>query len=173
MAPLGIEKGGNREYDDDGFSSYAGSEIGEEYLHPQYVERLRGEGIVDMDCKFGHVAAISDGGDLFTWGVGRHGQLGQGTFIDSEFPTLVETLRNTFVVGVSVGHSHSLCLSDDDTTYAFGFTHRYAMTSIKVNPDLNMMHTQRETGSRDSGEERGSREAQEVLSRSDSYTFAS
>lgn len=46
------------------------------------------------------MAAVSDGGDLYTWGEGRHGALGHGNFDPLEQPKLVENVNNKFVAQV-------------------------------------------------------------------------
>lgn len=93
------------------------------HLAPRLVERLRGEGIVDLAAGYNHVAAVSDAGDVWTWGIGLHGQLGHGDLENQAVPKLIARLQEKVMIAVSVGHSHSICISDEDLPYCWGFTH--------------------------------------------------
>lgn len=95
------------------------------HLTPRLVERLRGEGIVEVSAGYGHVAAVSDAGDVWTWGTGLQGQLGLGDLNNQAEPQLVATLQEKVIIAVSVGHSHSICISDEDLPYTWGFLHGY------------------------------------------------
>ena len=46
-----------------------------------------------VSASYNHVAAVSDGGDMYTWGAGRHGQLGHADFDDHVLPKLNLTLQ--------------------------------------------------------------------------------
>ena len=92
-------------------------------MTPKLVEGLRGEGIVDLAAGYGHVAGISDAGDVWTWGTGLHGQLGHGDLENQAEPKLILRLQEKVMISVSVGHSHSICISDEDLPYTWGFTH--------------------------------------------------
>lgn len=63
------------------------------HLAPRLVERLRGEGIVDLAAGYNHVAAVSDAGDVWTWGIGLHGQLGHGDLENQAVPKLIARLQ--------------------------------------------------------------------------------
>jgi len=52
--------------------------------------------------------AVTDAGELFTWGDGRFGKLGHGDDNHKFVPTLVEGLRGQRVVGVAGGLCHTL-----------------------------------------------------------------
>lgn len=84
------------------------------------IERLRGEGVVELAAGSGHVAAVSDAGDVWTWGRGLQGQLGHSDLENQVEPKLVATLQEKVIVAVAVGHSHTICLSDEDLPYTWG-----------------------------------------------------
>jgi alpha-tubulin suppressor-like RCC1 family protein len=68
----------------------------------------------------GHSAAISNG-KLYTWGMGRDGQLGHGDTEPRSEPTLVcGNLADKTVVAVSCGATHTAALTDDGKVYTFG-----------------------------------------------------
>lgn len=45
--------------------------------HPKLIETFRGKVISDIATGGSHSAAISEIGELFTWGKGRYGRLGK------------------------------------------------------------------------------------------------
>ena len=65
-----------------------------EYKEPKLIVGLEGEGIVDVAIGPTHGAAISDGGDLYTWGAGVFGQLGFGDYTVVRTPKLVSSLQD-------------------------------------------------------------------------------
>lgn len=96
--------------------------IPEEYKEPKLIVGLEGEGIVDVAIGPTHGAAISDGGDLYTWGGGVYGQLGIGDFDVHHEPTILESMQDGSVVRQLVcGHDHTLAVSDRGIGYAWGF----------------------------------------------------
>jgi len=44
--------------------------------HPKLIDTFRGKAIRQVSAGGSHSAAISDIGELFTWGKGRYGRLG-------------------------------------------------------------------------------------------------
>jgi len=70
------------------------------------------------------MAAISTNGDLFTWGEGEHGELGQGPRRKAlAEPRIVEDLgeiNNAQVQAVCCGPSHTIVLGRDGAVYAMG-----------------------------------------------------
>ncbi|KAK7201193.1 Regulator of chromosome condensation (RCC1) repeat [Novymonas esmeraldas] len=67
-----------------------------------------------------HALALSQNGEVYTWGVGRNGRLGHGTDASEVKPRLVEGLRASFVVDASCSHSHSAVLTSAGAVYVFG-----------------------------------------------------
>ena len=41
------------------------------------IETLLGKNVLDVACGGSHSAAIAAGGELYTWGKGRYGRLGE------------------------------------------------------------------------------------------------
>ncbi|CAJ04887.1 conserved hypothetical protein [Leishmania major strain Friedlin] len=67
-----------------------------------------------------HALAISQKGEVYTWGVGRNGRLGHGTDNSEVKPRLVEGLRSSFVVDASCSNAHSAVLTSTGAVYVFG-----------------------------------------------------
>ncbi|KAI5634820.1 regulator of chromosome condensation (RCC1) repeat domain-containing protein [Phthorimaea operculella] len=60
-------------------------------------------------CGIGHLAAITNGGDLYMWGRNRHGCLGLGHAKDQEFPLKVSVGAHVLSVHCSVDHTIAMC----------------------------------------------------------------
>ncbi|XP_026277054.2 E3 ubiquitin-protein ligase HERC2 [Frankliniella occidentalis] len=89
---------------------------------PQIIQALQGCEIVDIACGGAHSAAISVGGELYTWGKGRYGRLGHGDSEDQLRPKLVEALVGYRVVDIACGSgdAQTLCITDDDNVWSWG-----------------------------------------------------
>jgi len=97
----------------------------ERALFPRRVEALAGIRIVRLDAAETSCAAVSDEGELFTWGWGGSywggsGGLGHGDTATQPRPALVEALAGVRVADVSVGAQHMLALSADGRAFSWG-----------------------------------------------------
>uniref|UniRef100_A0ACB8E577 Uncharacterized protein n=1 Tax=Sphaerodactylus townsendi TaxID=933632 RepID=A0ACB8E577_9SAUR len=82
-----------------------------------------------------HAVLLAAGGDLFTWGAGRHGQLGHGGLEDEAEPRPVEALQGVPVGQVAAGGWHSAALSEAaGDLYVWGWNEsgQLALPSKKV-----------------------------------------
>ncbi|XP_030232116.1 probable E3 ubiquitin-protein ligase HERC1 isoform X5 [Gadus morhua] len=80
---------------------------------------LQGKVVVCVSAGYRHSAAVSEGGELYTWGEGDFGRLGHGDSNSRNIPTLVKDISN--VGEVSCGSSHTIALSKDGrTVWSFG-----------------------------------------------------
>ena len=59
-------------------------------------------------CGHMHSAYVSKQGEVWCWGMGLHGELGQGDRYDHWLPTLVLELRGLFVTYIACGHGFTL-----------------------------------------------------------------
>ncbi|XP_022131000.2 probable E3 ubiquitin-protein ligase HERC2 [Pieris rapae] len=73
-------------------------------------------------------AALTDGGQVYTWGKGESFRLGQGTLETFKIPKLVEAFQGVKIVDLSLGSTHAIALSSDGLVYAWG-THERAQIS--------------------------------------------
>jgi alpha-tubulin suppressor-like RCC1 family protein len=71
-----------------------------------------------------HTAAVTDNGQVYTWGDARGNQLGYQPhgFTNQSTPFLVESLQLQFVVQVALGQSHSLALTDRGQIFSWGMS---------------------------------------------------
>ncbi|XP_036909479.1 RCC1 domain-containing protein 1 isoform X3 [Sturnira hondurensis] len=58
-----------------------------------------------------HVLLLDEAGQVYSWGGGRHGQLGHGTLEAEPEPRLLEALQGLRVAEVAAGGWHSVCVS--------------------------------------------------------------
>lgn len=65
--------------------------------------------VTKVACGIGHLAAITNTGDLYTWGRNRHGCLGIGHMNDQLFPLRVAVGAHVQDVFCSVDHTAALC----------------------------------------------------------------
>ncbi|XP_071425032.1 RCC1 domain-containing protein 1 isoform X1 [Pithys albifrons albifrons] len=68
-----------------------------------------------------HALALGAHGEVFTWGAGRHGQLGHGTVESEPQPRLVEALAGVPMQAVAAGGWHSATVSEAGDLYVWGW----------------------------------------------------
>ncbi|KAG8659812.1 hypothetical protein MANES_02G081100v8 [Manihot esculenta] len=73
---------------------------------------LKEEFVKEISSGSYHVAALTSGGSVYTWGKGTNGQLGLGNTEDRNSPTFVEALRNRQVESITCGSNltAAICL---------------------------------------------------------------
>ena len=86
---------------------------------PTCVLSLATAGIVQAAAGANHSAALGIDGKVFTWGRGKYGQLGLGTYSSSAFPIHVSSLQEP-VLKIACGNDHTLLLGKSGAVYAFG-----------------------------------------------------
>ena len=70
---------------------------------------LSGKVVKCISAGFRHSAAVTESGELYTWGEGESGRLGHGDTNDRQVPTLVKDVCNVGLV--ACGGSHTLAAS--------------------------------------------------------------
>ncbi|MGH0117414.1 UNVERIFIED_CONTAM: hypothetical protein FKN15_034601 [Acipenser sinensis] len=88
--------------------------------YPKLIQgTLQGKVVVCMFAGYRHSAAVTEDGELYTWGEGDFGRLGHGDSNSRNIPTLVKDVSN--VGEVSCGSSHTIALSKGGrTVWSFG-----------------------------------------------------
>jgi hypothetical protein len=92
----------------------------ESYSVPMPVSALSQVPILQVSCGWQHSLALSHSGQVYSWGYGDDGQLGQGSTQDYITPTVLPGLRDVAVVRVACGHSHSGCIAAEGEGYMWG-----------------------------------------------------
>ncbi|KAL4159198.1 hypothetical protein PRNP1_004964 [Phytophthora ramorum] len=96
------------------------------FLAPNLVEELALEkalhrtAIAMIACGAQHSLAITDAGELYTWGSGEDGRLGHGDMRDRAVPRKVMSLLRESVVGASCGGAHTAVLTSKGKVFTFG-----------------------------------------------------
>ena len=90
---------------------------------PRLMTTLAGLVVRMISAGVNHTLAITDRGDLFSWGSDRFGQLGyggsdagKGSFV----PKKVENMKKFVVVAIAAGDSHSVCFTENGEIYTWG-----------------------------------------------------
>lgn len=70
---------------------------------------LEGRKVVKIFAGESHAAALTNTGELYTWGMGQTFQ-----------PELITALEHTKVIDVACGQDYTLAVGEDGNTYSFG-----------------------------------------------------
>lgn len=79
--------------------------------------------VVQVSCGYNHTAVLTEDGQLYTFGRGKFGQLGDSAVITDhtiKTPTLVQIGDNKKVVQISCGTRSTAVVTEDGELYAFG-----------------------------------------------------
>ncbi|KAF9902428.1 RCC1 domain-containing protein 1, partial [Lobosporangium transversale] len=67
-----------------------------------------------------HMLVLAEDGTLYSWGRGRHGQLGHGDLGFESVPRPIEALQGLRIIDAACGASFSVALSESGDIYTFG-----------------------------------------------------
>ncbi|XP_054996003.1 probable E3 ubiquitin-protein ligase HERC6 [Sorex araneus] len=88
---------------------------------PRTIKSLKGIRIIQVSCGDHHSLALTEGGQLFSWGSNSHGQLGLGEEGPSQAePRPVRSLQGIPLAQVAAGGAHSFALSLSGTSFGWG-----------------------------------------------------
>ncbi|KAL6057042.1 putative E3 ubiquitin-protein ligase herc1, partial [Balamuthia mandrillaris] len=87
---------------------------------PEIVEALRGKRIVQVCCGQTHSLVLDATGNVYSFGSGRQGRLGNGGTHGHCIPTPIKALLNKKIVQIASGAAHSLCVDREGTVYSWG-----------------------------------------------------
>ena len=90
-------------------------------LIPKEVRGLAGHLIRSVATSSYHCIAVTERGEVFSWGLNSHGQCGHGNSGDNLLlPRRIEALSGVRVRSSSAGRWHSLVVTEEGTLYSFG-----------------------------------------------------
>lgn len=77
---------------------------------------------MEVSCGFGHSAAVMENGEVYTWGDGRQGVLGNGSLETRFSPSRVvfDRSQQMQISAVSCGKNHSIFLNDKGESFVVG-----------------------------------------------------
>jgi alpha-tubulin suppressor-like RCC1 family protein len=96
-------------------------------FEPTVISGLISIKIRKISASDSHALALTENGEIFSWGSNSLGQLGQGSGENSRLlssPKRIESLRGVAVVGISAGENHSLCHTSSSELYGWGNNER-------------------------------------------------
>ena len=104
---------------------------------------LGGRRIVLVACGFDHTLALDQDGDVWAWGSGSCGELGQDDALDRETPTRVcaRHFGRSRVTTLAAGAGHAAALTEDGALYTWGSSLNYAQAPAGLcHGDLHDRH---------------------------------
>eukprot|EP00069_Balaena_mysticetus_P000883 bmy_14940T0 len=89
---------------------------------PMLVAGLKGLKVIDVACGSGdaQTLAVTENGQVWSWGDGDYGKLGRGGSDGCKTPKLIEKLQDLDVVKVRCGSQFSVALTKDGQVYSWG-----------------------------------------------------
>ncbi|KAM9982065.1 hypothetical protein ACTFIY_004358 [Dictyostelium cf. discoideum] len=107
-----------------GFNEKGQLGLGNRWFHstPQLVKTLIDVNIVSVVCGRQHICAITDQGEVYSWGLGVFGQLGHGNVKSYLHPKKIQqfTELNEKIAQVACGSNFTMVRSVQGLLYAFG-----------------------------------------------------
>uniref|UniRef100_A0A672Q5U6 E3 ubiquitin-protein ligase HERC2 n=1 Tax=Sinocyclocheilus grahami TaxID=75366 RepID=A0A672Q5U6_SINGR len=94
----------------------------EDQTTPLLVSALKGIKVIDVACGSGdaQTLAVTENGQVWSWGDGDYGKLGRGGSDGCKTPKLVEKLQDWDIVKVCCGSQFSVALTKDGQVYTWG-----------------------------------------------------
>ncbi|XP_028645043.1 E3 ubiquitin-protein ligase HERC2, partial [Grammomys surdaster] len=89
---------------------------------PMLVAGLKGLKVIDVACGSGdaQTLAVTENGQVWSWGDGDYGKLGRGGSDGCKTPKLIEKLQDLDVIKVRCGSQFSIALTKDGQVYSWG-----------------------------------------------------
>lgn len=83
-----------------------------------------------------HCVALDVEGRVYTWGRNEKGQLGHGDIIQRDRPTVVSELSKYKIVNAGAGRSHTVVVTEDGNSLAFGWNKHGQLGSGSVKNEI-------------------------------------
>ncbi|MQL97247.1 hypothetical protein Taro_029942 [Colocasia esculenta] len=87
---------------------------------PTPIPGLEGVRVIQIASGGYHSLALTDKGEVLSWGHGGHGQLGHQSIKNQKVPLLVESLAKEHVIYIACGGSSSAAVTDTGKLYMWG-----------------------------------------------------
>ena len=105
-----------------------------DYSYPTLIESLTNESIIKISAGNNHSMAITELGELYTWGEGIYGQLGHGINNNEQYPKKVEYFRNKFkIIDCKGGAAHTVALTEEGYLFGWGQNDKNQLNLGKIN----------------------------------------
>ena len=105
-----------------------------DYAYPTLIESLSNESIIKIAAGNNHSMAITELGELYTWGEGIYGQLGHGINNNEQYPKKVEYFCNKFkIIDCKGGATHTVALTEEGYLFGWGQNDKNQLNFGKMN----------------------------------------
>jgi alpha-tubulin suppressor-like RCC1 family protein len=102
-----LEDGTLQSFGADDYGQLGQGRVSRYVRKPQNIAALREEGVVSIAAGEFHAAAVTADGRVFSWGMGKEGQLGHGLSENRSHPLVIEALEGKAISKVSCGGGHT------------------------------------------------------------------
>jgi alpha-tubulin suppressor-like RCC1 family protein len=92
----------------------------DEQLQPKQIAYFESRNVIQVSAGSAHSACILDNGEIYCFGSGIYGQIGNNEKSHALLPTLVKSLRGDAGKEVACGVNHILALMDSGKVYSWG-----------------------------------------------------
>uniref|UniRef100_A0A1B6KH92 HECT domain-containing protein n=2 Tax=Graphocephala atropunctata TaxID=36148 RepID=A0A1B6KH92_9HEMI len=104
---------------------------------PKIIKSLATNFVVQISCGYRHCLALTNNGQLFSWGCNESGQLGQGNKCESvSQPNLIKSLGGVPLAFIASGGSHSFAVSKSGAVFGWG---KNTFGQLGLNSELDHM----------------------------------
>ena len=108
-----------------------------DYAFPQLIESLSNESIIKISAGNNHSMAITEMGEVYTWGEGIYGQLGHGINNNEQYPRKVDFgLKNCKIIDCKGGAMHTVALTNDGYLFGWGVNDKNQLNLGKLNTNV-------------------------------------
>jgi len=90
-------------------------------LTAKLVPSLTGKKVIQIETTERHLMAVTESGEVYSWGICGHGVRALPNYGSPEAPELVTFFAGKRVLQVALGKDHSLFLTDDGVVHACGW----------------------------------------------------
>ncbi|XP_008552683.1 probable E3 ubiquitin-protein ligase HERC4 isoform X2 [Microplitis demolitor] len=88
---------------------------------PRMVKSLATSTVIQVSCGYKHAIALTNNGQLYSWGLNDEGQLGLGPEVKIEHkPQLIKSLGAVPIAYIACGGYHTIVVSKSGAIYAWG-----------------------------------------------------
>jgi alpha-tubulin suppressor-like RCC1 family protein len=97
-------------------------------LNPKEISFLSDKNIKTVSCGSSHCASITSSGEIYTWGNGGYGQMGNNKKENCNKPKLLILLISENCAQISCGQNHTMALMSSGKVYSWGagiFIHNF------------------------------------------------
>ncbi len=92
-----------------------------DYSKERVNKYLNDKHIIDICCGVSHSLALTNGGEVYAWGLNLCGQIGNGSYSQALVPIKLNHFNNEKVIQISCGYEHSIALTESGRVFSWGY----------------------------------------------------